>query len=391
MNKIITKIEEKIKKQKQIPDFIRKIEDLLKNNANLLSESDIQNLILEKLNLEKELIQTNSTLEEKHKNFFYTQPEIMNAPQISWLIPNLIPKQSIGVIIGASGAGKTTFVINCCEIILRSHDNVFIIYIDGDMSANKIKEMGVSELMENYGKRFLYAGKTSDYFSDSAQDLLQDIVYEQEKYPNRIYFVIEDSLTLVAKKTKGFIDTDYLYKHERILRSLGGVSLAIHHKNKAGVFADSQQIVNYADYTYVIERNDFNSCIILHTQKASRFEIMNKAYLTKDRKIISEIDYQTANISTSESAFVHTIFDLLVDGEMNQSEIKKYLKEIAFFSKYGVGEKKVLTWLDKWAKEGRWLCEQRSSEKNAKFYFLDSEKLEKLPNSGEKGVANEPI
>ena len=33
---------------------------------------------------------------------------------------------------------------------------------------------------------------------------------------------------------------------------------------------------------------------------------------------------------------------------MNQSEIMKYLKQISFLSKYSIGEKKVLSLLDKW-------------------------------------------
>jgi hypothetical protein len=232
----------------------------------------------------------------------------------------------------------------------------------------------------------MYAGKNIDYFSDTCQSLLKDIVLEQKKHPERTYFVIEDSLTLIAKKRKGFIDTDHLYKYEKMLKDLNGGSLIIHHFNKAGVFADSQQIENYADYTYIIERNEFNSCILIHPQKASRYDIKGKAYLTINRKIEKEVDYQTANISGSESAFVNIILDLLSDGEMNQSEIMKYLKQISFFSKYSTGEKKVLSWLNKWAKNGKWAYEQRVNEKNAKIYYIQTEKLAKLPNLNNKEI-----
>jgi hypothetical protein len=119
---------------------------------------------------------------------------------------------------------------------------------------------------------------------------------------------------------------------------------------------------------------------LIHPQKASRYDIKGKAYLTINRKIEKEVDYQTANISGSESAFVNIILDLLSDGEMNQSEIMKYLKQISFFSKYSTGEKKVLSWLDKWAKNGKWAYEQRVNEKNAKIYYIQTEKLAKLKN-----------
>ena len=70
---------------------------------------------------------------------------------------------------------------------------------------------------------------------------------------------------------------------------------------------------------------------------------------------------------------------------MNQSEIMKYLKQASFFTKNGVGEKKIIFWLEKWTKEGKWSFEQRSSEKNAKYYFLNqTAKLAKLPNYNNK-------
>ena len=88
-----------------------------------------------------------------------------------------------------------------------------------------------------------------------------------------------------------------------------------------------------------------------------------------------------ANISYQESNFVNIIIDLLKDGEMTQTEIMKYLKQASFFTKYGVGEKKVITWLEKWAKNGKWCMEQRASDKNAKYYYLSqAKKLAKLPN-----------
>ncbi|MCT7552311.1 AAA family ATPase [Aliarcobacter butzleri] len=387
MSDLIQKIENKINRQNEIPNLISKIDSILLNKHQILTDNDIQALKNEKLKLNSELVKVDLSLEEKHKNFFYTHSDIVNAPDISWLIENMIPRQSIGVLIGASGVGKTTFVVNCSEKILKLNPEVFIIFIDGDMALNKVKEMGIDKLMDKYGDRFKYAGKTTDYFSNSAQNLLQDIALEQQKYPNRTYFVIEDSLSLIAKKSRGFINTNELYKYEKILREHKGCSLIIHHKNKAGIFADSQCIENFADFTYEIERNEFNNCILLKPKKASRYDIKEKAYLTQNRKIIEEVDFNMANISYQESSFVKIIVDLLVDGEMNQSEIMKYLKQSSFFTKYSVGEKRAITWLEKWAKEGKWNFEQRTLEKNAKYYYLhQAEKLAKLPNNDKKEI-----
>lgn len=388
MSDLIKRIQNKINRQNEIPKLIQKINHLLEEQKHILNENDIKELESEKLKLEDELIVANLSLEEKHKNFFYTYNDITNAPDISWLIENMIPKQSIGVLIGASGVGKSTLSLNCSEKILKLNPDVFIIFIDGDMALNKAKEMGIDKLLNKYGDRFKYAGKTTNYFSDSAQKLLKDISLEQEKYPDRTYFVIEDSLSLVAKKSRGFIDTNELYKYEKILREHKGCSLIIHHKNKAGIFADSQHIENFADYTYEIERNDFNSCIILHPRKASRFDIQGKAFLTINRKIIDEIDYENANISFRESKFVHTIIDLLEDGEMNQSEILNHLEKIRFFSEYKIGQKKAIKWLQIWSDKGKWHHEKRPSEKNSIFYWIEDKlsNLQKSSNNHEIGA-----
>jgi hypothetical protein len=323
-----------------IPELIEKIDLILSNKRHYLGEEEIKTLKAERMKLENELTADNLSISEKYKSFFYSYEDIENAPETTWLIPNMIPQRAIGVLIGTSGSGKTTLVMNLCSIILNNFENVYITYIDGDMATTKIKEHGIAVLIKTYSNRFMYGGKVSNYLSDIAQNLLKDTALEQKKYPERIYLVIEDSLTLIAKKRRGFIDTDYLYKYEKLLRQHGGSSLAIHHTNKSGIFADTQQIENFADYTYLLERNEFNSSILVHPQKASRYDIKGRAYLTENRKIVKEVDYENFNITQRESQFVIYVIDALEDGKMNQSEVLSYLEKVKFFSEYKVGQKK---------------------------------------------------
>ena len=297
----------------------------------------------------------------------------------------MIPSSTIGVFYGAPGSGKSSILIDYCNQILRNFENAYIIYIDADMALGKINDFGIGEMIKQYGERFKYAGKSVNDISIIAQNLLKEIVQVQLDFPQKKYIVIEDSLTLIAPRKQGFINVESLYKYEKQIRDAGGTIIIVHHLNKAGIFADSQQIENYADYTFLIQRNDFNSSILLHPKKASRYDIKEKAYKVENRKIIEEIDFQTANISNLEATFVNLIYDLLQDSEMNQSEIMKYLKQISFFSKFAVGEKKVISWLEKWAKNGKWACEQRVNEKNAKFYYVQTAKLAKLPNNNKIG------
>ena len=133
----------------------------------------------------------------------------------------------------------------------------------------------------------------------------------------------------------------------------------------------------------MLERNEFNSCILVHPQKASRYDIKGRAYITKDRKIIEEVNYETFNITQRELQFVKYVIDALEDGEMNQREILSYLEKVKYFSDYKIGQKKAIKWLQIWGEKDKWIYEQRPSEKNAIFYRLksESEKLAKLPNT----------
>ena len=349
--------------------------------------NELEQLKIEKIELEKKMIKSKLSFDEKFENFFYKIEDLDNTPETKWLISGVIPNATIGVLYGAPGTGKSSILIRYCLEILKNYENTYIIYIDADMAISKISELGIGSIIKQYGDRFKYAGKSSDNMSVVSQNLLKDIVSLQLKFPNRKYIIIEDSLTLITPRKNGFINVEKLYKYERKIRDLNGTIIIVTHLNKSGVFADSQQIENYADYTYLVRRNDFNSSILLLPQKASRYAIEEKAYKIEDRKIVEEINFEIANISHSESTFVTTISDLLKYGEMNQSEITKYLKQISFFPKYSVGEKKVISWLEKWAKNGKWCFEQRAGEKNAKYYFISqSEKLKKLPNYYNKEI-----
>ena len=380
MSEILTKINKKINFQKKLKNEIENIEAILTKYIHILSQNEINELKKEKENLEKNLIRSKLSFDEKFKDYIYDFSEINEAKDITWLINDVIPSPSIGVLYGYPGVGKSTILIEYCRKILELTNDVFIIYIDADMSINKLKEIGIDELIKKYKEKFVYAGKSTNLV-ERTQIFLKEIVELQKKHKNRKYLIIEDSLTLLSHKKNGFINTDLLYKYEKQLREAGATIVVIHHLNKSGVFADSQQIENFADYTFLIERNEFNNCILLKPVKASRFNIKEKAYQTENRKIIKEIDFNIANISYAESSFVKIIVDLLQDCKMNQSEIMKYLKQSSFFTKYTVGEKKVISWLEKWAKNGKWCMEQRASDKNAKYYYLSqAKKLAKLPN-----------
>lgn len=376
---ILPKIEEKIKNKVHLLQEKKRIESILVAHNDILEEHEL-------VELQKQLSSINQFLTRKNfkdefKGFIYTLDDFENTQEFFWLIDKVIPSNSLGVFYGASGSGKTTLILHYISMILHQYPQVYIFYIDGDMGAQNIKNAGATTLMELFSNRFVYAGKNIDGdFSEIAQRFVEKIVFEQQKHIGRYYLLIEDSLNLIAKKRNGFIDVEQLYRLEKQLRSAGGGIVVIHHTNKQGLFADSQQIENYADYMYKVERNDFNNTLLLKPVKASRYDIEEKAYLIEDRQIVREVIYKDANISATESTFIQEVQAILGDvGELNQSDLLKELQSTLNSLKIGI--KRATRWLEKWAEELKWIRERRPEQKNAVFYYLQDCQSEKLQNS----------
>lgn len=373
-------IDLKISNKEIILKEIIRNEYIMREHSEILDENEVLNLKNENIELNKQLNISNISFEDKHKNFVYNYQEIENTQKINWLYQNVVPFNTIGVIYGETGSGKTTLLLEICTQILISNHDAYIYYIDADMSKVKLKDIGIHHLMKTYKNRFNYAGKNDGNLVELTDTFIKDITSLQSEHKDRKYIVIEDSLNLTAAKSRGFIDKSILFINQRKLRAEGGTSIILHHTNKMGQFADTQQIIDYADYSYKLERNNFNSSILLKTKKVSRFDIQNKAFLTKDRKIIKEIDFNKANISIRELNLISEVEDLLENGEMTQKDIINNLKDIRFFVNNKLGQTKTILLLKKWAQLGKWKYEQRPSEKNAIYYSL-YENNENVKNS----------
>ncbi len=380
---ILPKIDEKIKNKTYLLQKKKRIESILAVHNDILEDYELVELQKQLSFIDKSL--TKKNFKDEFREFIYTLDDFKNAKKFFWLIEKVIPSNSIGVFYGASGSGKTTLVLYFIGIILQQCPQIYILYIDGDMGAQNIENAGATALMELFGERFVYAGKNVDSdFSQTAQRFIEKVVHKQQEHTDRYYLLIEDSLNLIAKKRNGFVDVQQLYKLEKKLRSAGGGVVVIHHTNKQGLFADSQQIENYADYMYKIERNDFNNTLLLKPVKASRYDIEEKAYMIQDRKITKEIPYSEADISSSEAQFIGEVQAVLGDlGEINQSELIKELQMTLTTLK--LGTKRAIKWLEKWASESKWCREKRPEQKNAVVYFLQDKALQNSETAKHRG------
>ncbi|EHM3065529.1 AAA family ATPase [Campylobacter jejuni] len=213
---------------------------------------------------------------------FSLKLENFHSCQESWLLKNLIPKESLGLLYGSSASGKTSVCLYFCKEILKKDNEIRVFYINADMGISSLKKYGFANLLENFVNRFFLIDLTCyDKKFMLFENICDEIIKIQSKFN---VFMIVDSLNCVTKKIGRFIDPNYLFSKEKIIRKRGGTVLFIHHLNKSGVFSDSHQIVDYADFSYKCEYNEEMNSILLKPEKIGRFLLEKIAFKVSAEK-----------------------------------------------------------------------------------------------------------
>lgn len=289
-------------------------------------------------------------------DFRYSASEIAAARPTEMLVSLLIPRAGIVPFVGGYGAGKTAFSRYLYKLLLSSRQDIYVKYIDADNPLNKLQDFNVHEMIERYGDRFEYYGKRCnvDDLADGLESVLRKSIDLQKTFPERAYVVFEDNLkNLMRKNRQGFADLNHLYRLEKEFQAVGGTSIILHHTNKQGVFADTKDIVNFADLAFYVSFKQSTNAIVIEPDKQSRYHVEPKAYFVdpNSREITHEIDYRMANVSTEEVRIVQYVKELLEEcGEFNQQELEKETK--AFRNNIGLGDKRFRSILKKYENEG---------------------------------------
>lgn len=288
-------------------------------------------------------------------DFRYSANEITIARPTEMLIESLIPRSGIVPIIGNYGEGKTTLARHFYKHLLSTRNDTYIKYVDADNPIDKLQKFGIHQLIEMYGERFEYYGKrlNVDDLADGLESVMRRSIDQQKTFPDRSYIVFEDNLkNLMRKNKQGFADLNHLYRFEKEFQSVGGTSIILHHTNKQGVFADTKDIVNFADLAFYVSFKQSTNSIIIEPDKQSRYHVEPKAYFVdpNSREITHETDYRMANVSTEEVRIVQYVKELLEEcGEFNQQELEKETR--AFRNNLGLGDKRFRAILKKYENE----------------------------------------
>lgn len=340
--KIIARIKEEIANKRSLE---RELQELKRLHSDRFATETQKVAIAEEINkLQHEL--------GMQDDFQYSIAEITVAKPTEMLVQNLIPRAGIIPIIGHYGAGKTTFARFLYKLLLSTRHDTYIRYVDADNPVNKLQEFGIHQLMETYGDRFEYYGKRSniDDLADGLEAVIRRSIDQQRAFPERTYIVLEDNLkNLMRKNRQGFADLNHLYRMEKEFQAVGGTTVILHHTNKQGIFADSKDIVNFADLAYYISFKHSTNAIVVEPDKQSRYKVEAKAFYVdpETREISHEIEYHSANVSEEEVRVVEYVKKLLLEcGAFNQQELEKETR--GFRNNIGMGDKRFRAILKKY-------------------------------------------
>lgn len=339
---IIARIKEEIAQKRSLE---RELQELKRLYADRFA-TEVQKLVIahEIKRLQQEL--------RIQDDFQYSIDEISVARPSEMLVPMLIPRAGIVPIIGNYGAGKTTLARYLYRLLLSTRHDTYVKYVDADNPVNKLQEFGIHQLIETYGERFEYYGKRGnlDDLADGLEAVIRKAIEQQVAFPGRSYVIFEDNLkNLMRKNRQGFADLNHLYRLEKEFQAVGGTSIILHHTNKQGIFADSKDIVNFADLAYYVSFKHSTNAIVIEPDKQSRYHVEAKAFHVdpESREITDEIDYRSANVSREEVVIVKHVKELLEEcGEFNQQELEKETR--AFRNNLGIGDKRFRAVLKKY-------------------------------------------
>jgi len=204
-----------------------------------------------------------------------TLQDILETPNVEWLLEPFIPKRQVGVLFGQSNIGKSFCVL---DMGLVASQNYRVEYM-------------IAESLEGYRQRILAWGEHHKKPVDKMTYTMGGVrLLDDEEFHNYIDDLSKEKLDLLiidtAKKTMVGHDMNsgrdvslYLDRCEEIRNRLGCAVLLVSHTNKGGqTFTGSYNW--YSETEFVIKAYEQDGLIALESSKEKNSE-KNKVYLKK--------------------------------------------------------------------------------------------------------------
>ncbi len=261
-------------------------------------------------------------------------PDEIEAASTVSLIEGFIEYNTVSILYGDSGSGKSLMMLSVCVWLLENSIIERINYYDFDNGTAEHKNRGVHHLIRRYGDRFNYINLDSiDKADITPPQILEGLCNTEASYSKQ--FFIFDTMGELAEGSlsKDEIMRPLLDKFKK-LRSMGATVYTIHHTTK------SKEDVSFFGSNYIKIKIDalWHLTAKEGTDKGKMEfalkNVKNRSGNLKDNGFIIEPDthtlgagdYRLASMGEDDNEFVSSIRAVLSEYELiSQSEL---LKEI---------------------------------------------------------------
>jgi len=281
--------------------------------------------------------------------------EIKDAESIS-LIDGYLEHNTVGVVYGESGSGKSLLTLSLCVYLLENTIIERINYYDFDNGRVDQKNRGVHELLEKYGEKFNYIGLDKLDDADMTPKQLLDALAKANEGSN-VYenqFFVFDTFGELAEGSLGKDEVvrpvmDKLKK----LRSMGATIQVIHHNTKAkddNTFFGSNYIKIKIDALWYLTAKDTTSKteleLALSCEKNRSGTLMDSGFIVNPSEhSLKGVDFTLAAISSDEASMITNIRNILNEDDFVLVTQTELLTELGRSNK----DKKTIELLQKYS------------------------------------------
>lgn len=191
--------------------------------------------------------------------------------EINYYLYPIVPEDSIVLVVGQPGVGKTFFLMSLCDAITKGRDfgiwkNLIgekkILYIDAEMPY-KIFQKNIRDL--NVNDNFMSYCKSYTYMKTGESMVLTNSLYRKEvmeyAVKNDIKIIVFDNLSVLAPEIDENKKQDYdpLNQFFLELRAVGVTSIVVHHTNKSRDQSGHKSKENNVDnIMYLMKPKDYD-------------------------------------------------------------------------------------------------------------------------------------
>lgn len=271
------------------------------------------------------------------------------------LIPKFLEYNSLSIVYGDSGSGKSMLTLTMCIHLLVNTDISTVNYYDFDNGDSDQKKRGIPDLLDMYEETFNYVTLDSLDDNDLTPSMVLDglAINNGTKMPYTNQLFIFDTMGELVEGSLGKDDVMRpLLEKLKTLRTMGATIIVLHHttKEKGNVsFFGSNYIKIKIDALWYLTpkdtiKDDYME-FALQNKKDRSGDLRDSAFsIVPSTHTLHSLDYTLTSIDSKETDFINSVKAILNDDTYVELSQKDLLIELGIDPK----NKKYVEWLKKY-------------------------------------------